>query len=229
MTYHDPGDETAQLYAAGTLTETQVSAFEQHLLSCAVCRREVQLAGVIRGELSNPAPVRRPRPWMYVTAAGLAAGVLIAITLPDRDAGSGFGDVASAPGYDGVAVRATADAADSAFSAAMALYKKGAFRESVTGFRAAREAGADSVTTTFFLGASLLMSGLAEESAVELGRASRMGRNAYTDESRYYRAKALLRLGREAEALAELQAAGANAGPIQLPARALADSIAGAN
>lgn len=229
MTYHEPGDETAQLYAAGTLTESQLSAFEQHLLSCAECRREVRLAGVIRSELSNSAPARRPRPWMYVTAAGVAAGVLIAITLPDRGAGSRFGDVANAPGYDGVAVRATADAGDSAFSAAMVLYKEGAFRESVTGFRAAREAGADSVTTTFFLGVSLLMSGDAGESAVELGRASRMSRNAYTDESHYYRAKALLRLRREAEALAELQAAGARASPMQLPARALADSIAAAN
>lgn len=223
MTYHNAGDETAQRFASGSLPESDATAFEQHLLTCALCRDEVRFADQLRRELVRPAPARRP--WLYAAGAGLAAALILAVTLPSRGAVSRLGAVASAPGYDGLEVRATANAGDSAFAAAMSLYKEGAYSESAEAFVAARTLGGDSVTTTFFLGASLLMSGRAANAADEFGRASRLGPTAYQAESHFYRAKALLRMRSMAEALTELAAAAAIEGPIRAHALALADSI----
>jgi TolA-binding protein len=225
MTYHDAGDETAQRFASGSLPESEATAFEQHLLTCAQCRDEVRFADQLRRELARPAVARRP--WLYVAGAGLAAALLLAVTLPRRGADPRLGAVASAPGYEGLEVRATADAGDSAFAAAMSLYKEGAYRESAEAFRTARALGGDSVTTTFFLGASLLMSGRAQDAADEFGRASRLGPTAYQAESHFYRAKALLRMRSMDEARGELAAATAIESPIRAHALALADSIEG--
>lgn len=225
MTYHDAGDETAQRFASGSLPESDATAFEQHLLICAQCRDEVGFADQLRRELVRPAPARRP--WLYAAGAGLAAALILAVTLPSRGAVSRLGAVASAPGYEGLEVRATAGTGDSAFAAAMSLYKEGAYLESAAAFRAARTLGGDSVTTTFFLGASLLMSGRAQDAADEFDRASRLGPTAYAAESHLYRAKALLRLHNTDGALNALAAAAAIEGPVRAYALALADSIEG--
>lgn len=223
MTYHDQDDETAHRYATGSLPEDDSAAFEQHLLTCAECRAEVRLASGIRGELTRRAPFRKP--WLYAAGAGLAATFIVAIALPERSSLAFLGDVASAPEYNGIAVRASADAADSAFSAAMAIYARGTFKEAADALRSARAVGADTVTTTFFLGASLLMADRPSDAAEELGRAGRMGPTPYSAESHFYRAKALLRLDNKEEALSALAAAAAIHSSIRAHAQALADSV----
>lgn len=225
MKYHEPDDETAQRYAMGSLPPHESTAFEQHLLTCAECRDEVRLASGIRSELAQRPTLRKPR--VYAAGVGLAATLIVVISLPERSSMASLGDVASAPGYEGIAVRASADAADSAFAAAMELYGRGGFKESADALRAARAIGADTVTTTFFLGASLLMADRPEGAAEELARAARMGPTPYTAESHFYRAKALLRLDNSDEALRALAAAAAIDSPIRAHAQALADSIGG--
>jgi hypothetical protein len=69
------------------------------------------------------------------------------------------------------------------------------------------------------------MTGRAEAAAAAFARTIALGETPYLPEARYYRAKALLRLGRGREALAELEQVGAAAAIIGRDARVLADSI----
>ncbi len=225
MKYHDPEDDTAALYAANTLAVGDADAFEQHLLICASCRNEVRLAALVRSELRIPS--RRFNPWMLGGGLAIAAGFALIFTSTRTGSNSlaALGGVAAAPVYSGVTVRANTSATDSLFAQAMISYQQSNYSKSSEQFVAARAAGADSVTTTFFLGVSSLMSGNAVAAVKELQRASAMPQSAYTSESHYYLAKAFLRLRKRDDAMREIAMAAAGESTIQSAAKLLADSI----
>lgn len=73
--------DTALLYLAGTLSEADANAFEEHYFSCADCREDVGRGGELRAALGRPpvgaaAPAARPRRvWLPLAAAAAIAVV----------------------------------------------------------------------------------------------------------------------------------------------------------
>lgn len=223
MRYHDPEEDTAACYAANTLNAADRVAFEQHLLTCESCRNEVRLASLVRSEL--PAQSRRPNPWVVGAGLALAASFALIMTRSSGKSLQDFGRVAAAPEYNGIAVRGAIGGTDSLFALAMKSYRAHDYSSSARQFAAARSAGADSVTTTFFLGVSNLIADDAAGAATELRRSVAMNRSSYTSESHYYLAKALLSQGNREDALRELEAAAESESTIQSAAKFLGDSI----
>ena len=221
--FHDPDDESISQYVAGSLSELELAEFEKHLLLCDRCRSEVTFARALRTELSQS--VKGRRTFFIAATLAVAASLAVAVTRSGDSSVKSLGHVATAPVYGGLPVRASDSTGHSAFNAAMSSYQRGLYADAERAFRKARAANADSVTTSFFLGASLLMSGKPREAADEFGRVGGMSFSSYTSESHFYRAKALLQLGKTREAIAALEKASAVAGPIQSHAKSLTDSI----
>jgi tetratricopeptide (TPR) repeat protein len=137
-----------------------------------------------------------------------------------------LGDLTVAPIYLGIPVRAGGPLpGDSIFDRAMAAYRDEYYGQAVVALRAALDAGVEAAPAEFFLAASQLMTGRPEPAAVGFGRVIALGATPYLAEAHYYRAKALLRLGRTPEALRDLELASTNAGATGAAARALADSV----
>lgn len=223
MRYHDPEDDTAACYSANTLNAADTDAFEQHLLTCQSCRNEVLLASLVRSELSTQS--RRLNPWAIGAGLALAASFALVMIRSSGNSLESLGRVASAPGYNGIAVRGTTEATDSLFALAMKSYQARDYPKSAKQFATARSAGADSVTTTFFAGIGHIMAGDAAGAATELRRSAAMSHSGYTSESHYYLAKAFLTLGKREDAMRELAMAAEGESAIQASARLLADSI----
>jgi len=114
---------------------------------------------------------------------------------------------------------------DSLFALAMKAYDAHRYDAATTGLRTALAAGADSAPAEFFLGAALLMRDRHEAAAETFGRVIALGDTPYLGEARLYRAKALLRRGGGAAALAELHAITPQSNAVGAWARALADSV----
>jgi hypothetical protein len=222
--------EVAQQYAAGKVDPAGAAAFEEHLLICEQCQTEVRLAVGLR-RVIRAAPVRPANRNRWVIGAGalLAAGIAAFITSTPRIDGAvaGLGRVADPPAYIGMNVRAAAEQSDSLFSAAMTAYVARRYRGAESGLRAALAAGVDSVPAEFFLASAQLMSGHAEAAASGYARVIAAGpaASAYLAEAHLYRARALLRRGRAAEALSELAAVSRSDTVNAAKATALADSV----
>jgi tetratricopeptide (TPR) repeat protein len=215
-------------YLAGTLPEADAAEFESHYLTCADCQEALKLGAALRRTLPRAEETVSGRRWILIglpsLAAAAVAGLLLFGDRPDP-ALRALGGVSPAPVYLGVPIRlGEASVADSLFEAAMAAYGTERYAESVTGLRAALEAGVDRAPAEFFLGAGLLMVGNPAEAAEALSRVVALGETPYLAEARFYRAKALLQLGRGSEALEELRQVPTNT-IVGDHARALTDSI----
>ena len=219
-------------YLMKRLSPTEQEAFESHFLTCESCQQAIELGSAIRGALPTVRAVPTRRSWVTLgaglglaAAAGLAAVLLLPSARPSAEL-TRLGAVGQAPLYLGVPVRADQPAsADSLFGKAMAAYAAERYAEAAPVLHAALRAGVDSAPAEFFLAASVLMSGDAEAAATGFGRVIALGDTPYRPEAHFYRAKALLRLGRIAEALADLRSAAALPGVIGTHAHALADSV----
>ncbi len=218
-------------YLAGRLTEEESADFEAHYLTCAACQEALRLGAAIRHELPAAAKVGARVRWLLIGGpVGLAAAVAGIMLLgggPDP-AITALGAVRQAPIYLGVPVRLDpATGADSLFARAMRAYVEERYADAAQGLRAALVAGVDAAPAEFFLGASLLMEGLPDESLEPLSRVIALGDTPYRSEAHYYRAKALLQQGRTRDAMVELAAVSGDQSVIGLTAGALADSITG--
>lgn len=224
-------DETISRFAAGTLPDSAAEDFERHLIGCADCQREVRLAAAIRREASAlTGTSRHGRVGRRAIAAAVAlAAAIVAVSsvrqLDNRELRA-LGAVARPPEYAGVAVRRDAAQAESLFEAGMQMYSSGRFRDARQALMEARSRGADSVPTSFFIGATRLIDGDDRGALRELQLVLDRPQNAYTAEAHYYAAKAWLRRPRADSALAHLNAAVALGGPLAATAQALADSAA---
>jgi len=219
-------------YLMNRLSPADQEEFEAHFLTCEWCQQSIELGKAIRATLPTVKAVPARRSWVtfgaglgLAAAAGLAAVLLLPSTRPSAEV-TRLGAVGQAPLYLGVPVRADQPAsADSLFGKAMAAYASEDYSEAAPALRAALRAGVDSAPAEFFLAASLLMSGDPEEAETGFGRVIALGDTPYRPEAHFYRAKALLRLGRVADALADLRRAAALPGVIGTHAHALADSV----
>lgn len=213
-------------YVAGTLPEPEASELEVHYLTCARCQADVRLAAAIAG--TPVEAVRRPAlRWTGIglaIAAGLTAVLLV---VPRRHAAElgRLGGVPEAPVYLGVQVRGSAAPADSVFDTAMIAYGSRRYGDAIAGLDAALRSGADSAPAEFFRAASRLMIGRNGDAAEGFRRVVAMGSTPYLPESHYYLAKALLRMGRGADAVAALRSIGPERPDVFRPATALADSV----
>jgi TolA-binding protein len=212
---------------SGHATADEAAAFEEHYVTCAVCQNEVLLAAAIR-EQATALPVRTKRPRMAWTVASLLAAATLAGVLLMKQADARrwtrLGAIDQPPAYGGVAVRAQINETDSLFAQAMHRYREGDYRGAASGLRAVLQADNPPVAADFYLGASLLQQDDARAAAAAFRRVLARGASIYTDEARYYNAKALLRLGQPDAAISSLRAVDSTS-PISAAARALADSI----
>lgn len=235
MGHLDAGSVAA--YLDKRLSPAETAAVEAHLAECKTCRKEiVQLESIVR-------PRRRGRRFYVAALAAASAAALLLIALPralrffgdTREVAGAdsttlriraMGDVAQAPIYLGVSVRAPTERGTQLFSTGMRAYTDARYTDAVTNLRGARSAGVEGPAATFFLGASHLMLGDAKSAAEEFARVIGMGETPYLAEAHYYRAKALLRLDRFAEAVTELERSiRAGNESIQTIAQSLRDSL----
>lgn len=238
-------ERVLERYVAGTLPAEETRAFEEHLIECERCQRELALGVAVREAFATPAAAGtepnaeahriapggrgRRRGWIGAAGAGLAAAAVAAFLLV-RPSGlsrelAGLGRVSQPPVYLGIPVRAEPVPWETPFAEAMARYAEADFRAAAAGLERAIEAGAPPVPAEFFRGASLLMLDRSAEAAEALAAVTSSGDSPYLAEAHFYRAKALLRLGRSEDALAELGAAASEGGEIGASAAALADSV----
>jgi tetratricopeptide (TPR) repeat protein len=216
-------------YLAGQLSDLDAQAFEEHYLTCATCQDALRLGAALRRAMPEAVPGTSPRRRVLLLAPlGLAASIA-AVLLLRTDTGddlAGLGAVTQPPIYLGVPVRsALPSEPDSLYAHAMTAYLAQRYPESAAGLRAALAAGVAAAPAEFFLGASLLMTDAPDSAQAAFARVIALGDTPYRAEAHYYRAKALLRIGRGAEALALLDRLGDPASGIDPAARALADSI----
>ena len=224
----------AERYVASRMTPAEAETFEDHFVTCAECQREVRFASAIAGGLTyatvSPRSVKASRrAWIWgggglAVAAGLAT--LMILRSEPRGELVALGGVGEPPAYLGIPVRSATSPQDLLFEHAMDLYAQRRYGAAAEGLRAVLAAGKDSVPVQFFLATSLLLDNRAAEAADEFQRVLAHGDTPYRAEARYYRAKALLRRGRAADARAELALLSASDGVVYEMGRALADSVA---
>lgn len=229
----DSRRSNAERYAARRMTAPEAAAFEDHFATCADCQAEVRFASAIVTGLpreivatGSALGLRRVSIWGggLALAAGLAA--MMILRSDSQGAVAALGSVGEPPAYLGVSVRGSSAPQDSLFESAMDSYTKRRYAAAAEGLRAALAAGQDSVPAQFFLATSLLLDNRASEAADEFQRVIAHGDTPYRGEAKYYRAKALLRLGRAADARAELARLSPADGVVYDMGRALADSVA---
>ena len=171
---------------------------------------------------------RRPLLWAGgLAAAAVLAGLFLLRQNPHAGGAAGLGRIGTAPIYLGLPVRSEPSAGDSAFAAAMDDYRAARYDRAVRGLEATLRAGVDSAPASFFRAASLLMLGRNVGAASGFSDVITLGESPYLPEAHYYRAKALIRLGRAAEAVSELRQVGDADADLRRSAAALADSLAG--
>ena len=212
----DSRHSNAERYAACRMTAGEAEQFEDHFVACAECQNEVRFASAIvtglppRPPMAHSQPVGskpvRTRFWRGAAGLAMAAGLAGVLLLRQgpRPAVLALGGVAEPPTYLGIPVRDGGSQQDAVFEAAMIAYGKHEYAAAAAGLRSALAAGQDSVAAQFFLATSLLLDDRPSDAASEYERVLAHGDTPYRAESRYYRAKALLRLGRLADAKAEL-------------------------
>ncbi len=218
--------QLAMRYLAGTLAAEQEDRFEEHLLGCARCQDELRFMAAA-GEALRERKRRRRSLWPAGMAVAAAAG-LVALLIVRPQAGqhlTKLGALDAPPIYLGMAVRSEDTRVDSLFDAAMQAYEANEYDEAVATFDAALAAGAERPPVEFFQAASLLMLNRAERAARTFGRVIGYGDTPYLPEAHFYRAKARLRLGRAADAMADLRWLAAQDHELASHARALADSV----
>jgi tetratricopeptide (TPR) repeat protein len=215
-------------YVAGRLSETDTEIFEEHLLACGRCQAEVRLAAGIRVSLAEARAPRRTAGFVAAAAVLAIAASIVALMIGRSGRESyliGLGAVAEPPVYLGIPVRESISESDSLFNAAMSSYAEGDFQEAEEQLLRVVALDDDALPAHFFLGATLLELDRPGEAEAHFDWVSRRGETPYAQEAHYYRAKALLRLGRGTEALDALGLAASPGGELGQTAAALADSV----
>lgn len=244
-------DEVTEQYVSGRLSEVDQAAFEQHYFQCARCFEELRVYRLLRTELEHTAASERPlprrfrRPWFWSLAA---AAVLVASVLtwrqvriselptpgvsspaqPTEQARVVSLEELSAvtpPPYQAVTLRSTPDAATRRFREAMVHYQRGDYTGSAQRLTEAAKLDASQPHTHFYLGASHLLSGNADEAINALQAAIKLGESGYLEESHFYLAKAFLRKRQVDEARAELLKTVALKGDRERDARTLLEAL----
>jgi tetratricopeptide (TPR) repeat protein len=234
-------------YVRGTLSDEQRDAFEQHFLGCASCAGEVETALEIH-EVLRSAPRRRSAVPLWAAAA--AALVLVALLAvwwtsrgPERS-----GPVADAPSRDVPAPAPTPTPSEEALlelaqvappayeetvlrggedtlRQAMRLYREGRYGDAIRGLEAAMARNPQADHVIFFLGASYLLDGQTGPAIDALRIVAERPESPFSEEARFYLAKALIRDRRLEDAKAELEKLASSDGAWATDARDLLERL----
>jgi hypothetical protein len=220
-------DETVAAYLAGRLDEFARADFETHMLLCERCQDELRFLSATRALAERHRPSLRASAWA-AAALVAAAAVIVAVAWPrgaqpDSETLAALGRVDAAPVYFGLPVRG-GDNADSLFEAGMLAYDEGNWQTAERALRQAAALGSSPDVTWFFIGASALMADRAAFADSAFSRVIAQGEGPYLAEARFYRAKALLRVGDRSSAMTELARLPARAA-VTAHGAALADSL----
>lgn len=220
---HD--DETARQWVANTLSPGATAAFEEHLLTCAVCHAAVERATALRVSLRRVAPSRSAgRRVRWALPLGLAAGLGLLLLWP-RNPLRQLDDPGPAPTFVGEAIRATGQPAG-ATDRGMAAYQAGNYAAAAAALDSAL-AMEPTAGVRFFLAVSRFETGRFAEAATLLAVVSADSASPYAPEAMLWLAKAQLRLRQPQPAIVTLRALQrrAEVPALSRHAGALADSI----
>ena len=228
-------------YIQGTLTDEERDAFEQHYLGCVVCAAGVETMLHLRQALQEKPRRRSPIPLWAAAAAGLLVVALIAVWLT-RDEPTARTDIAEQSPPPAPALSAPADdpllelaqvappayeetvlrsAGGDLFRKAMRLYFEGRYAEAIPGLRQAATKDPAASEVWFYLGACHLLEGETEPAIEALRHVTANPDSPFSEEARFYLAKALIRARRLEDARSELSALASGDGPWAADAREL--------
>jgi len=224
--WHD--SDTVAQYVAGTLSPELLDGFEEHLLECDACRRDVRLGAAARIALREPSPAaapaqRRRQPRVVGIVAALAAVLLVFVTTRRAVETRRLGAVIP-PAFVATPLRAPTDSVALLVDRGMAAYAASDYADAAT--LLGRAAATDSsAAVAFYLGVALMLDGQADRAVAELLRATQPRTNPYASDATYFAAKALVRAHRADSARALLLSA-VRDGARDARLGAFADSIA---
>ncbi len=215
-------------YLDESLSPEQMEALEKHYLECGNCFSTLQLQHAIRLEAKptdrhvgrSPEPeslqgwIATSRRWLLPLAALIVLLVVPLSLLIDRDSGPGGSnlparliEIESIPAYVETTVRG-GQAGDSlaSFRAGMEAYRREDYGAAVTGLEQAQAANPDHLPTAFYLGLSYLLQDNSTAAAERLLKVVSVGKTPYSEEARWYLAKAYFRLGQVEAGREQLEA-----------------------
>src|SRR5688572_5267863 len=223
----DPDPESRVLrYLRNELPADERDALEVHLLECDACSELMETARLARELLTEAAPRRGIRPWLWGSvAAGLAAAAAVVVVLRPQPGPVGpsgpppvvpprataraipaevLAELArvEAPVYVPLTLRADAPPSDPRFAKAMGHYARGEHAAAAALLRDVTRAHPRSGQAWFFLGVSALLSADTEGALPALDRAAELGQQPYAGAAPFFAAKAELRAGRLSSARA---------------------------
>ncbi len=227
-------------YLLGELDEQEIRELEEHYFSCDDCfealKDALALRSVLQGEHREQEVRRTPIPstWAW---GGLAAAVILLVGIsvillpalqrqPERDM-TEMSQLAAteAPPYEARRLRGAASEADKLFREAMVLYQEGDYAGAIPGLEAAASSDPESTKALFFLGACYLLTERPALAMESFDRVVAHGDTPYLERTRFYRTKALLRLGRLEEAREELERVVNLGGEMETEARQILDRL----
>jgi tetratricopeptide (TPR) repeat protein len=231
----------AERYLLGRLDGPEREAFEDHLVACGDCCRELADLCALQGELeasreritAEAAAPSRPyrRPWLLAAAAAvlaIAAGLgSWSLLRPASAPGTLLAELAlvEPPPYAPVRLRGSEDDAARRFAEAMGLYSLGDWNSALPGLRAAAALDPEAPHLSFYLGACALLAGETDEAIATLEKTAALGDTPFLEEARFLLAKAHLRAGDRRSARQELVEVVALNGDRLNEAKALLDRL----
>ena len=231
--------DTLEKYLLGELDEDRACAFEEHYFACAECSDAVQDAAALITELADERwAVRgkrqpeRTSQWVLLAAAAvlaLAIGASFWLWSPSSTAPSPtvLAELARVepPPYEAKVLRGDRGGAEREFHEAMAPYLLGDYAPTVEALEAVAAAHPGSIEASFYLGACYLLTDQLQEALESLDNVVETGEMPYLEWARFYRAKALLRLGDRKAAKADLEAVLTYRGELEESAKAILDRL----
>lgn len=249
------GEEIAERYLLGRLTDRDRDAFESHFFECERCFDELRALQAVATELQRT-EVARPQvsgrvPALVWAAVALliamSAGIWISTRQSRAPAPTVIGQQQPAPSGTDRSAQLAADAlalaelarvdpppyvtialrsaGEDRFEAAMADYTRGDYTSAAERLRAIGDADPSPPRVPFYLGVSELMIGAPDAAMEALGRVTTAGQAAYAEHAHLLLAKAWLGKHRVPEARRELTACIALRGAHAEEARQLLERI----
>jgi hypothetical protein len=212
-------DGTIARYAAGRLPAEDSAVFEDHYLLCLRCQASVRAASGVQRHFGSGAVIRNRRPWMIGLAVATIATVVF-FNVRDVMQARRLGAVENAPLYLGSPVRSAGDDQAQLFDAAMTAYGEEHYADALAQLARIESSEGRSVVD-FYAGVSALMVDRNRDAQDRFSAVIARGESPFYAEALFYRAKAFLRRGRKASAIADLRAAAALVSNIQPEAAAL--------
>lgn len=237
-------ENVVERFLAGELTEPERDGFEAHYFECDDCFALLEATRLVRPVLAEmPAPgsagvAARPRrlAWVWLAAAAAFACVIAGywprgssgsepavanVPAPPAVALLRLSEIRPAP-YSSAVLRGSETERSAGFEGAIRLYQSGNWRDASAALLAVAAGHPERPAALHFAGVSLLLDGNPAAALDALDQVIALGASSvFEEEARFYRAQALMLLGRGPEARAELERVIGWRGDYEVQAQAL--------